>query len=74
MGVMPGGVLVYATCSLFREENTAVVQDFLASHRDFILEPFQSPLTGTQTPGHLQIWPWDSDCDAMFVAKFRKKN
>ncbi|MBQ7651155.1 MAG: RsmB/NOP family class I SAM-dependent RNA methyltransferase, partial [Victivallales bacterium] len=71
--VMPGGVLVYATCSMFREENLEVVKEFLSSHRDFILEPFVSPLTAAQTPGHLQIWPWDSDCDAMFVAKFRKK-
>jgi len=71
--VKPGGVLVYATCSMFKEENIEVIKEFLANHRDFILEPFQSPLTAVQTPGYLQIWPWDSDCDAMFVAKFRKK-
>ena len=72
-GVKPGGTLVYATCSLFREENMEVVEDFLSNHKDFILDPFISPLNGAQAPGHLQIWPWDSDCDAMFVAKFRKK-
>ena len=33
--VKPGGRLVYATCSLLREENDEVVSDFLARHADF---------------------------------------
>ncbi len=71
-GVRPGGVLVYATCSLFRQENLGVVEAFLESHPDFTLEVFQNPLTGQATDGTLQLWPWDGDCDAMFIAKFRK--
>jgi len=35
----PGGRLVYATCSLLREENDAVVADFLATHPEFALLP-----------------------------------
>lgn len=31
----PGGRLVYATCSILREENEDVVSDFLANHPDF---------------------------------------
>jgi 16S rRNA (cytosine967-C5)-methyltransferase len=31
----PGGRLVYATCSLLREENDVVVENFLATHPDF---------------------------------------
>ncbi|MBV2235136.1 MAG: RsmB/NOP family class I SAM-dependent RNA methyltransferase [Sterolibacterium sp.] len=31
----PGGRLVYATCSILDEENSAVVDNFLASHADF---------------------------------------
>lgn len=31
----PGGRLVYATCSLLREENENVVMDFLARHSEF---------------------------------------
>jgi 16S rRNA (cytosine967-C5)-methyltransferase len=33
--VKPGGVLVYATCSLLDAENGAVVERFLVEHRDF---------------------------------------
>ncbi|HYA36733.1 MAG TPA: RsmB/NOP family class I SAM-dependent RNA methyltransferase [Candidatus Methylomirabilis sp.] len=33
--VKPGGRLVYATCSLLREENEDVVEEFLAGHPEF---------------------------------------
>ena len=33
--VKPGGRLVYATCSILRDENEAVVQGFLAAHAEF---------------------------------------
>jgi 16S rRNA (cytosine967-C5)-methyltransferase len=35
----PGGRLVYATCSLLREENEDVVSGFLATHPDFAIVP-----------------------------------
>ena len=35
--VKPGGRLVYATCSILRDENEVVVQAFLASHGEFKL-------------------------------------
>ena len=70
--VRPGGVLVYATCSLLRQENIGVVKDFLKNHSDFAIEDFANPLNGQSTGGTLQLWPWDGDCDAMFIAKFRR--
>ena len=71
--VRPGGTLVYATCSIFRQENLGVVEAFLKAHPDFALESFENPLDGQATGGTLQLWPWDGDCDAMFIAKFRKQ-
>jgi len=73
-GVKPGGVLVYATCSLFKRENEDVVRAFAESAPEFELEPFAHPLTGMMTPGFVQFWPWEGDCDAMFAARFRRKN
>ncbi len=35
--VRPGGLLVYATCTLLRAENEEIVEDFLARRRDFAL-------------------------------------
>jgi len=37
--VKPGGRLVYATCSLLREENEDIVSDFLGQHADFAIVP-----------------------------------
>ncbi len=72
-GVKPGGVLVYATCSMFTRENAGVVSAFLETQPGFALEPFAHPLTGAPvTAGMLQIWPWDGDCDAMFAARMRR--
>ncbi len=67
--VKSGGVLVYATCSFFEEENIKVIKDFLTDHQDFELDPFTNPLNGNQTRGFLQVYPWDADCDSMFVAR-----
>ena len=71
--VKPGAVLVYATCSLLREENRLNAEHFLAAHPEFELEEFPHPLTGEPVPGFLQILPGDGDCDASFIARFRKK-
>jgi 16S rRNA (cytosine967-C5)-methyltransferase len=68
----PGGILVYATCSLFAEENEANVQR-IVDGTGLALEPFADPLSGRETDGTLRIVPWDGDCDGMFVARFRLK-
>ena len=38
----PEGVLVYSTCSLEPEENSAIIQQFLANHPEFRLEQERS--------------------------------
>ena len=70
--VKPGGMLVYATCSLLRDENRLNTESFLASHSEFTMEEFAHPLTGETVPGQVQILPGDGNCDASFIARFRK--
>ncbi|MDY7225309.1 RsmB/NOP family class I SAM-dependent RNA methyltransferase [Hyalangium rubrum] len=42
--VKPGGRLIYGTCSILREENEAVVEDFLSRHPDFSVRPVAEEL------------------------------
>ncbi len=72
-GVKPGGVLVYATCSVFERENRGVVEAFLAAQPDFALEPYPNPVNGAMTPGYAGVLPWEGDCDGMFAARFRRQ-
>ena len=58
--VRPGGLLVYATCSLFRTENEDVVARFLAGAPEFSVERSRS------------ILPPDPDGDGFFVAVLRR--
>ena len=72
-GVKAGGTLVYATCSLFSPENEHVISRFLDEEPDFMLDPFASPVTGSMGDGMLRIYPWDGNCDAMFMARMKRK-
>lgn len=75
--VRPGGRLVYATCSLRREENEEQVERFLAAHAEFSRESAERILSrqgvmakpeakwfGDQ--GELRLWPHRSDTDGFF--------
>ncbi|MCX8146081.1 MAG: RsmB/NOP family class I SAM-dependent RNA methyltransferase [Azovibrio sp.] len=58
--VRPGGRLVYATCSLLREENDAVIDAFLAAEPGFALVPAYQELARHAWPGQearLQLRP-----------------
>ncbi len=70
--VRPGGVLVYATCSMFPAENGEVVKKFLAVHPEFTLEEFPHPLTGRPTGGTMRVLGFEGDCDSMFAARMRR--
>lgn len=48
--VKPGGRLVYATCSLLREENDDVAAAFLASHGNFRIVPIGEVLARRHIP------------------------
>ncbi len=68
--VKPGGALIYAVCTFTRPETEEVVMNFLEANPTFKLDPFTNPLSGEETDGQLQIWPWEGPGDAMFIARF----
>ena len=69
--VRPGGVLVYAVCTLAREENEDVVEWFRTRHPAFVLEgPALSPDLVTPT-GYLRTLPHRHDLDGFFAARLR---
>ena len=70
--VRPGGRLVYAVCTLTTAETVGVMEDFLAGRQDFHLESAPHPLTGESTTGLIRIWPWDGNCNGMFIASLKK--
>ena len=67
----PGGRMVYATCSLLREENEATIADFLAQHPD--AHAIACPLpVGQRAGAGWQILPGDGDLDGMYYAVLEK--
>lgn len=70
--VRENGVLVYATCSLFPEENEQVIDKFLDAHREFTVEGIQNPFTDEYSKAGLTIAPPETDGNGMFVAKLVK--
>ena len=71
--VRPGGVLLYATCTLLERENEDVVRAFLDKHKDFTLERFQVPgdFEGARE-GMVTCWPHRHGTDGFFFAKLRR--
>ncbi len=72
--VRPGGVLLYSTCTLVREENEAMVEAFLQEHTQFILEPLPLPANFPENEtGMLALIPGQYDTDGFFIARLRRK-
>lgn len=69
--LQPGGILVYATCSVLRRENSEQVRQFLEQHDDAI-EVSPAVEWGTLESGGRQIMPGDAQMDGFFYAVLRK--
>jgi len=70
--VKPGGILLYATCSILRNENDRQVTRFLKSHPDASEEKIVLPHGRAMSPGW-QILPGEGQADGFYYAKITKK-
>jgi 16S rRNA (cytosine967-C5)-methyltransferase len=71
--VAPGGLLIYATCSLEPEENAGQVEAFLARYPEFRREPPEDfPRSLLSEAGDLTIHPHRHRMDGAYAARLRR--
>lgn len=67
----PGGVLLYATCSILADENSGQVEAFLARQADAAVEPLDDRFGRASGPGRQRL-PRDGGMDGFFCARIVK--
>lgn len=67
----PGGILLYATCSVLKRENEAQIEHFLADHPEAAELPIAAHW-GLARPHGRQILTGDRQMDGFYYAKLRK--
>jgi 16S rRNA (cytosine967-C5)-methyltransferase len=77
--VKPGGLIAYATCTLFREENEGIVEKFLSVHPEFALE--RPPLDESKFDlnpfsegNYTKLFPHRDGTDGFFIAVIRRSS
>ena len=66
-----GGILVYSTCTILKQENEEVVMKFLNAHPEFEPVPLKE---FNSEKGWMTFSPAYADCDGFFAAKLRRKS
>lgn len=71
----PGGVIMYCTCSIFREENEQVVGAVLSTRQDLVELPLRGKFDALKKgkPYGALLWPELPWLDGFYAALFRKK-
>lgn len=77
--VVPGGRLIYVTCSILKEENEAQIDHFLSQNQNFFVHPIPEiwkDTIGTECPtetDYLRLSPHSNKTDGFFVAVLGRK-
>lgn len=69
--VAPGGVLLYATCSILADENHKQISQFLATHNDAKALPINIG-SGFASGSGWQLFPTPNSHDGFYYAKLQK--
>ncbi len=74
--VRPGGIVVYATCSLEAEENENQVNAFLSRHSAFERRPVTDsvPAGLITSAGDFQALPWRHHIDGAYAARLERRH
>ncbi len=71
--IKPGGILLYSTCTITREENDEIARWFLENFREFRLEPAENFLPENFTrDGFLLVDGTEFESDFSFGVRFRR--
>lgn len=73
--VMPGGTLVYSTCTVLDRENREVLLEFLKNNPDFYTEPFFEDMDPEfrAENGFITLLPHVHGTDGFFISKLRRR-
>ncbi|RII28929.1 MAG: 16S rRNA (cytosine(967)-C(5))-methyltransferase RsmB [Geobacter sp.] len=71
-----GGTILYGVCTTDREENEAVIEDFLSEQSGFVLEDLRELFPDHRElfteEGYFRSWPHRHGMDGFFAARLRK--
>lgn len=70
--VKPGGLLIYSTCTVTRQENDDNVRWFLSENEAFTLEAIEGPYADKD--GVVRLMPMKKGPDGFYIAKLRRKS
>jgi 16S rRNA (cytosine967-C5)-methyltransferase len=69
----PGGILLYATCSVLKQENEGQIRDFLSTHDDALELPITTGNWGIPDLYGRQIMTGESSMDGFYYARIVKQ-
>lgn len=73
--VKKDGIVVYSTCSLYREENHEIVSSFLENHKNFSLveaAPILGSPSGTLQNKAQELYPHIHETEGFFITKIKR--
>lgn len=70
--VKVNGYLVYSTCTMNSGENEAVLNKFLAIHKNFIIDPVSYKGAPQAIDGMITTYPPRDHMDGFFMARMKR--